>query len=290
MYGKSPVTFPQRIVCLSAEHVEICYALGAGDRVVGVPGTAHRPPEARDKPKVGGFTTFKVDRILALEPDLILAFSDLQADISAELIRAGRPVFCTNPRSMDEILQSILMVGGLLGVDPAAHALVADMHDEINQVREFSTMWPDRPRVYFEEWHEPLISGIRWVSEVIELAGGRDVFAELRDHRSARERVVDAAEVARRDPQIILVSWCGKPADLRPGPRPARLGPHQRGARGPRARSRRGHAAQSRPRAAHRTANGARAGPAGPPRPRLNLDTFLSAAPAKRGHICDNQK
>ena len=214
MYGKSPVGFPQRIVCLSAEHVEICYALGAGDRVVGVPGTAHRPPEARDKPKVGGFTTFKVDRILALEPDLILAFSDLQADVSAELIRAGRPVFCTNPRSMDEILQSILMVGGLLGVDAAAHALVADMHDEINQVREFSTMWPDRPRVYFEEWHEPLISGIRWVSEVIELAGGRDVFAELRDHRSARERVVDAAEVARRDPQIILVSWCGKPADL----------------------------------------------------------------------------
>jgi iron complex transport system substrate-binding protein len=115
---------------------------------------------------------------------------------------------------MDEILQSILLVGGLLGAEAAAGALVADMHDEINQVREFSTMWPDRPRVYFEEWHEPLIAGIRWVSEVIELAGGRDVFAELRDHRSARERVVDAAEVARRDPQIILVSWCGKPADL----------------------------------------------------------------------------
>jgi iron complex transport system substrate-binding protein len=214
MYGKSPVTFPQRIVCLSAEHVEICYALGAGERVVGVPGTAHRPPEARDKPRVGGFTTFRVDRILALEPDLVLAFSDLQADVTAELIRAGLPVFCTNPRSIDEILQSILMVGGLLGAEEAARALVADMHDEINQVREFSTMWPDRPRVYFEEWHDPLIVGIRWVSELIELAGGRDVFAELRDRRSARERVVDAAEVARRDPQIILVSWCGKPADL----------------------------------------------------------------------------
>lgn len=214
MYGKSPVTFPRRIVCLSAEHVEICYALGAGERVVGVPGTAHRPPEARDKPRVGGFTTFRVDRILALEPDLVLAFSDLQADVAAELIRAGLPVLCTNPRSIDEILQSILMVGGLLGAEEAARALVADMHDEINQVREFSTMWPDRPRVYFEEWHDPLIVGIRWVSELIELAGGRDVFAELRDRRSARERVVEAAEVARRDPQLILVSWCGKPADL----------------------------------------------------------------------------
>jgi iron complex transport system substrate-binding protein len=197
MYGKSPVALPRRIVCLSAEHVEICYALGAGERVVGVPGTAHRPSEARDKPR-----------------DLVLAFSDLQADVTAELIRAGLPVLCTNPRSIDEILQSILMVGGLLGAEEAARALVADMHDEINQVREFSTMWPDRPRVYFEEWHDPLIVGIRWVSELIELAGGRDVFAELRDRRSARERVVEAAEVARRDPQLILVSWCGKPADL----------------------------------------------------------------------------
>ncbi len=122
MYGKSPVEFPRRIVCLSAEHVEICYALGAGDRVVGVPGTARRPPEAAAKPRVGGFTTFRADRILDLEPDLVLAFSDLQADVSAELIRAGLPVFCANPRSIEEVMQTILTVGGLLGAESRPRA------------------------------------------------------------------------------------------------------------------------------------------------------------------------
>ena len=214
VYGKSEAGYPQRIVCLSTEHVEICYALGAGERVVGVPGTAHRPPEAREKPKVGAFTSFRVDKIQALEPDLVLAFSDLQAEVSAELIRVGLSVFCSNPRSLDDVLDVIVMVGGLLGLDRQARDLVQDMRDEIRQVREFSSVWPDRPRVYFEEWHDPLIAGIRWVSEIIELAGGRDIFSELRDKSSAAERVVDPAEVIRRDPEIILASCYGKPVDV----------------------------------------------------------------------------
>ena len=213
MYGAATTDFPRRIVCLTAEHVEICYAVGAGERVVGVPGTAHRPPEARDKPKVGGFTSFRADRIIALEPDLVLAFSDLQADIVAQLIRAGRPVLCTNQRSVDEVLAAILVVGGALGCAERARELVQDIRDEIRQVREFSSVWPDRLRVYFEEWPQPLIAGIRWVSELIEIAGGRDIFPELRDQPSAQDRVVDPAEVVRRDPQIILASWCGKPVD-----------------------------------------------------------------------------
>jgi iron complex transport system substrate-binding protein len=214
VYGKSDVLAPRRIVCLTTEHVEICYALGAGDRVVGVPGTAHRPPEARDKPKVGGFTTFRVDRILALEPDLVLAFSDLQADVSAELIRAGVAVLCTNQRSVDEILHAIALVGGALGAPGPAADLILDIRDEIRQVREFSSIWPRRPRVYFEEWPDPLVVGIRWVSEIVEIAGGHDVFPELRERRAARERTVDPLEVARRDPEIVLASWCGKPVDI----------------------------------------------------------------------------
>ena len=214
MYGKSAAEFPGRIVCLSTEHVEICYALGAGDRVVGVPGTAERPPEARDKPRVGGFTSFRIDRIVQLEPELVLAFSDLQAGVTADLLRAGLPVLCTNQRSVDDIFQTILMVGGALGLADRARDLVLDMRDEIRQVREYSSVWPDRPRVYFEEWPDPPMAGIRWVSEIIELAGGRDVFPELRREASARGRVVDLAEVARRDPQIILASWCGKPVDI----------------------------------------------------------------------------
>jgi iron complex transport system substrate-binding protein len=213
VYGKTSIGFPGRIVCLTAETAEIAFALGAGERVVGVPGTARRPEAAREKARVGGFTTFRADKILALEPDLVLAFSDLQRDVVAELIGAGVSVLCTNQRSFDDVLRAILLVGGALGCEGPARDLVADMRDEVKQVREYSSMWPQRPRVYFEEWMDPLIAGIGWVSDLIDIAGGHDVFAELRGQGAARGRIVSAAEVARRDPQIILASWCGKPVD-----------------------------------------------------------------------------
>jgi iron complex transport system substrate-binding protein len=213
MYGKTSIDFPERIVCLTTETTEIAYLIGAADRVVGVPGTARRPEAARERARVGGFTTFRLDRILALEPDLVLAFSDLQKDIVGELVAAGVAVLCTNQRSFDDVLRTILLIGGALGCEAQARGLVQDMRDEVKQIREYSSIWPTRPRVYFEEWPDPLIVGIRWVSELIEMAGGHDVFHELRAEGSAPGRVVSGEEVVRRDPQIILASWCGKPVD-----------------------------------------------------------------------------
>jgi iron complex transport system substrate-binding protein len=213
VYGESGVDFPRRVVCLTAETAEIAFMLGAGDRVVGVPGTAKRPEAAREKARVGGFTTFRLDRILALEPDLVLAFSDLQREVVRDLIGAGVTVLCTNQRSFEDVLGAILLIGGALGREQQARDLIGDLRDEVRQIREYSAVWPDRPRVYFEEWMDPLIAGIRWVSDIIEIAGGRDVFSELREQSSATGRKVDPGAVIERDPQIILASWCGKPVD-----------------------------------------------------------------------------
>jgi iron complex transport system substrate-binding protein len=202
--------FPSRIVCLTEETTETLYLLGQGDRIVGVSGYTVRPPEARQKPKISAFINAKFDKIVALEPDLILAFSDLQADLVAELIRRGLPVVTFNQRSVAEILQMIRMLGGLVGCQADAERLADRLEADLERIRESASRLPARPRVFFEEWDEPLISGIRWVEELVAIAGGDPVFPELARCALAKDRVVDPAEVARRDPQVVFASWCGK--------------------------------------------------------------------------------
>jgi iron complex transport system substrate-binding protein len=202
---------PSRIVCLTEETTETLYLLGEGDRVVGVSGYTVRPPEARKKPRVSAFINARFDKIEALEPDLILAFSDLQADIAAELVRRGYPVVVFNQRSIPEILQMIRMVGALVGAADRADALARKLEDGIQEIRASSARFAFRPRVFFEEWDSPLISGIRWVDELIELAGGDPIFPELRDAKLGKDRIVAADEVVRRNPDVIVGSWCGKP-------------------------------------------------------------------------------
>src|SRR5499427_6869034 len=202
--------FPSRIVCLTEETTETLYLLGQGDRVVGVSGYTVRPPEAREKPKISAFINAKFDKIVALEPDLVLAFSDLQADLTAELVRRGLNVVTFNQRSVGEILQMIRMLGGLVGRQAAAEALADRLSAGLDHIRAASARFPRRLRVFFEEWDDPLISGIRWVEELVDIAGGAPIFPELAAASLAKDRIVDPAEVARRDPEVIFASWCGK--------------------------------------------------------------------------------
>ena len=202
--------YPQRIVCLTEETTETLYLLGQGDRIVGVSGYTVRPPEARLKPKVSAFINAKFDRIEALKPDLVLAFSDLQADLVAELVRRGMNVVVFNQRSVAEILQVIAMLGGLIGCQQEAECLADRLTVDLDRIAESASRFPRRLRVFFEEWDEPLISGIRWVEELVAIAGGTPIFPELAAAGLARDRIVDPLEVARRDPQVIFASWCGK--------------------------------------------------------------------------------
>lgn len=202
--------FPSRIVCLTEETTETLYLLGQGDRIVGVSGYAVRPAEARTKPKISAFINARFDKIMALEPDLVLAFSDLQADLAAELIRRGIAVVTFNQRSIAEILQMIRMLGGLVGRQAEAEALADRLDAGLQRIRERASQLPRRLRTFFEEWDDPLISGIRWVEELVEIAGGAPIYPELADARLAKDRIVDPAEVARRNPEIIFASWCGK--------------------------------------------------------------------------------
>ena len=203
--------YPTRIVCLTEETTETLYLLGEGHRVVGISGYTVRPPEARQKPKVSSFLHARFEKIAALNPDLILAFSDLQAEITNELVRRGYPVFTSNQRSVVEILQMIRVLGGMVGVSARAEALALELDAGLSRIRESAASLLRRPRVYFEEWDDPLISGIQWVEELVEIAGGEPVFPHLRCAKLAKDRIVTSEAVIAATPDVIIGSWCGKP-------------------------------------------------------------------------------
>jgi iron complex transport system substrate-binding protein len=202
---------PERIVCLTEETVETLYLLGEEARIVGVSGYAVRPAQVRrEKPRVAAFISADVPKILALKPDLVLAFSDLQADIVAELIRANIAVHTFNQRNVEGILDMVRTLGALVGQDDKAIALARSLAARVDVVRERAMRQAVRPRVYFEEWDEPMISGLGWVSELIEAAGGVEVFPRLAANKNAKDRIVTPAEVIAAKPDIIIGSWCGK--------------------------------------------------------------------------------
>ena len=195
---------------MTEETTESLYLMQEERRIVGISGFTVRPPRARqEKPKVSAFINAKFDKIISLEPDLVLAFSDLQADIAAELIRRGVPVYTFNQRSVAEILEMILTVARLVGAGTKGAKLVGRLRAGLGAIEESASRFSPRPRVFFEEWNDPLISGIRWVDELVEIAGGQSLFPELRIQALAKDRILEPAKVVERDPEIIIGSWCG---------------------------------------------------------------------------------
>lgn len=203
---------PRRIVCLTEEPTEVLYALGEQARIVGISGFTVRPPAARrEKPKVSAFTSAKIDEILALKPDFVVGFSDIQADIAAALIKRGVEVWISNHRSVEGILEYVLRLGALVGVPEKAAAYAGSLRAGLDALAEQAARLPRRPKVYFEEWDEPLISGIQWVAELVRLAGGDDILPELAAEPMAKNRIMaDGSRVIARNPDIIFGSWCGK--------------------------------------------------------------------------------
>jgi iron complex transport system substrate-binding protein len=204
--------FPHRIVCLTEEPTEVLYALGEQDRIVGISGFTVRPARARrEKPRVSAFVSAKIERILALKPDFVVGFSDIQADIAHALIKAGVEVWISNHRSVEGILGYVRRLGALVGAAERAERYALEMEQHVEGVRNQAALLSRRPRVYFEEWDEPMITGIRWVSELVGIAGGDDVFPERALCSLGKDRILaDPEEVVRRRPDIILGSWCGK--------------------------------------------------------------------------------
>jgi iron complex transport system substrate-binding protein len=206
--------YPRRIVCLTDETTETLYLLGEQERIVGVSGYTTRPPEARKKPRVSAFKNAKFDAILDLKPDLVLTFSDVQAEITRELVLRGVTVLNFNQRSIAQILDMMRVVARIVGKPAEGEALVEELQRGLDSIAARAKAFPRRPRVYFEEWNDPLISGIEWVEELIEIAGGVPIFPELRGRSKAQDRVVNAAEVVARDPEVILASWCGRKVNV----------------------------------------------------------------------------
>jgi len=204
--------YPSRIVCLTEESTELLYLLGEEKRIVGISAYTVRPPQApEEKPVVSAFIHGSIRKILALQPDLVIGFSDIQADLARDLIRAGLDVWISNQRSLQEIFQTMFRLGCLVGKEERTRQLISGWQEKLQM------MQPEppkaRPRVFFQEWDEPIISGIRWISELIEIAGGEDIFPEGKEAALAKNRITTRAEVCERNPDIIIGSWCGKPMD-----------------------------------------------------------------------------
>jgi len=205
------VSGPRRIVCLTEEPTEVLYALGEAGRIVGISGFTVRPPRARrEKPKVSAFTSAKIEKILELKPDFVVGFSDIQADIAADLIRAGVEVWISNHRSVAEILDYVRRLGALVGAGAKASAYADELQRGLDEIAAAVPSGP-RPKVYFEEWDEPRITGIRWVAELVRIAGGDDIFPERAAMSLARDRILaNDDEIIARAPDIVFGSWCGK--------------------------------------------------------------------------------
>jgi len=206
-----PARLPERIVCLTEETTETLYLLGEERRIVGISGYTVRPARARkEKPKVSAFLSARLEKILELRPDLVIGFSDLQADIARDLAKSGLNVLLFNQRSVQEILGMVLALASLVGATDKGRQLIGQWEANLEAIRRAGNALPRRPRVYFEEWDEPMISGIRWVSELVEIAGGEDVFRERSFSQAATGRIVQAQDVIRAQPEVIIGSWCGK--------------------------------------------------------------------------------
>jgi iron complex transport system substrate-binding protein len=212
--SQSAPCFPKRVVCLSDEVAELFYLLGEQDRIVGVSGFSTRPPEVRNKPRVSTFRDANFNAIAELEPDLIITYSDVQADITREASLRGLTVLNCNQRSIAEIFDTIAMISRILDKQAEGQRLIADHAANLESIRAEAAGFPWRPRVFFEEWNDPIISGIRWAEELVEIAGGDPIFPELRDKRKAKERVVSWESIIERNPDVIFASWCGKKVEF----------------------------------------------------------------------------